>query len=574
MRALAFLAVAASSTLAAADDKPATPVPDTGFAGDGTRKVRLEIEDCRPNDPSLTKEQLLTEGAEHYERGEQLYIQGDYRGSVRELVASYCNYPFYSILKDIGQAYERALEYELAIAYLRKYYESIPADAKRLSECSPDPQDDIKNIQSRIQVLQDLRASVLIDTNVPDAQIVLETDGKKAAEAIAGHPMEVLGAKKYTVRVTAKGYRDHVEEIEPIIGKPKSVYVKLDPEQGKLRVHAPVDAKLYLDDNFLGAGSVAIPLDVKTYTLRVQEDNHEEWKHEVSIVAGQENNVIVEPEPLPQQGRRQLLLYAGVAGAGVGATFGQVFNDQSSGLGLVIGASAALAGVYYYGERNIALGTSSLTITSSLVGVVAGADSGLLFNKSSGADSATLAARFAAGGALAGAGIGYYIGDRTHITPGDAALVNSGALWGGVAGHLFAAAFQGGQTLTGGLGLSGLAMGTTGGVLLARYYTVSRKHAALIDVGGLVGMIVGVAADNLIFNQTGGTVTGNGNAQTAAEQERTADFALGGLATGLIVAGVLTRTMDVPQLPGTATVGHALGADGKQVTTFGIGGSF
>ena len=99
------LALLLAPAIAAADD---TVDPDTGYVGEDIPS-RLEIDDCRPNDPTLTHDQLLAQGGEHYERGEQLYLQGDYKGAVRELVASYCTISFYSILKDIGQAYERDL---------------------------------------------------------------------------------------------------------------------------------------------------------------------------------------------------------------------------------------------------------------------------------------------------------------------------------------------------------------------------------------------------------------------------------------------------------------------------------
>ena len=42
---------------------------------------------------------------------------------------------------------------------------------------------------------------------------------------------------------------------------------------------------------------------------------------------------------------------------------------------------------------------------------------------------------------VAGAGLGYYLGKRTNIRPGDAALINSALLWGTAAGGLFAVSF-------------------------------------------------------------------------------------------------------------------------------------
>ena len=123
--------------------------------------IALEIDHCT-SDKNVTKDELLRRGADYYQRGEVLYLQGDYIGAVQELVESYCEVPFYSILKDIGQAYERQLEYGQAIAYFSRYVLDIPADAKRSGTCAVDPQEDKQNVLARIQVLEKLPSCSII----------------------------------------------------------------------------------------------------------------------------------------------------------------------------------------------------------------------------------------------------------------------------------------------------------------------------------------------------------------------------------------------------------------------------
>ena len=78
-------------------------------------------------DQGIAPDEVTRRGAEHYDRGETLYQQGDYEGAVRELVYSYCLVPaFYTILEDIGQIYERNLDYEKAIGYLERYVRAVP----------------------------------------------------------------------------------------------------------------------------------------------------------------------------------------------------------------------------------------------------------------------------------------------------------------------------------------------------------------------------------------------------------------------------------------------------------------
>jgi hypothetical protein len=57
-------------------------------------------------------------------------------------------------------------------------------------------------------------------------------------------------------------------------------------------------------------------------------------------------------------------------------------------------------------------------------------------------------------------------------------------------------------------------------------------------------------------------------------QERLANFALGGMAIGLVVAGVLTRNMDEPEVPVRASVSAAPDASGNMTTTYGIEGTW
>src|ERR1051325_9094818 len=108
---------------------------DSGFIGRDA--MVLDIDNC-PAVPDKPKDEITKIAAEHYNRGETLYLQGDYAGTVTALVASYCLTPYYSMLKDIGQAYERQLEYEKAIAYYERFVLAVPADAKRQTPCSPD----------------------------------------------------------------------------------------------------------------------------------------------------------------------------------------------------------------------------------------------------------------------------------------------------------------------------------------------------------------------------------------------------------------------------------------------------
>ena len=145
--------------------------------------------------------------------------------------------------------------------------------------------------------------------------------------------------------------------------------------------------------------------------------------------------------------------------------------------------------------KDVPLGTSSLTITSSLIGGTARRREHARVHRRchSGCSPAI------GGGLILGAGVGYYAGTRLHVKPGDAAVINSGALWGTRGRRAVPRQLRRRTAEIGaGLVLSGLGMGTIGGILMTRYFDISRGHAALIDVGGVVGVFVGIAIENVV----------------------------------------------------------------------------
>jgi hypothetical protein len=139
--------------------------------------------------------------------------------------------------------------------------------------------------------------------------------------------------------------------------------------------------------------------------------------------------------------------------------------------------------------------------------------------------------------AIAGSGIGmaagYLIGHKLNISPGDAALVNTGALWATGAGALMAQAiFRSPSSSTYGWFIfGGTTLGVLGGSLLAWKLELSRGRVAYIDLGGLVGTGMGFALGYVIGVNSGG----EDNAQVGSR------YALGGMALGLLAGALFTR---------------------------------
>ena len=536
-----------------------------GFIGEAP--IPLKIDDCPPH-PPMSADELRRRTSEHYARGEVLYVQGDYEGAVDELVASYCLTPYYTILKDIGQAYERQLEYATAIAYFSRYVLAVPPDAPRPSACAADPQDDKKNVLSRIAILERLPTKIRVETTPADAVVELFQNNKKVAHGTSGEELVVVGGR-YDMTVRRDGYTPWHATIDAEIGKPYTYAVQLRPILGRLHVRViPGDARLVLDQRQVGNGTLDSAMPGGRYTLVAEAPNRVTTRREVEVVPGLDTNVTFELPPVPQDGSLQLRIYAALGGLAVGGSIAAV-QDQPTyiALGAGLGGLGTLAGVYF-GLRHVPLAQSSMTISTSMIGgVMGGAIGALATGDGQNRVDQHLAGPLLGAGAIAGGIVGYYVADRLHLRPGDAAVFASGALWGGVSGALFAVSFSAEPRAGGGLVLSGLGVGTLGGALLARYFSVSRGHAALIDAGGALGIVGGIAVQSISHRLQGA-------APAAPNDPSTGNFALAGMATGLIVAGVLTRTMDEPKVAMTPAVGTAQAANGTQVPTFGFGGAF
>ena len=87
----------------------------------------------------------------------------------------------------------------------------------------------------------------------------------------------------------------------------------------------------------------------------------------------------------------------------------------------------------------------------------------------------------------------------------------------------------------------------------------------------MIGLIGGVALEGILFPPKAGQTARDLDATT---RSRIANFALGGMAAGLITAGVITRDLDAPAIMLTPVLGNAQTIDGRSATTFGVTGGW
>jgi len=543
------------------DEPPADGHPDTGYIGGPTRTP--EVDACRtPTD--VAPAELRARASEHYQRGNTLYVQGDYDGAIEEFVAAYCDAPHYEMLKNIAQSFERELDYGKAVAYLSRYILEMPKDDPALAG-------QMEQISFRVQVLSNLPARVRVATVPPGARVSLVGETGVNARGTAGSkkPMEVRKGS-YELRVELDGYEPISQKIEVEIGQPYSYYFRLEPKRGTMRVIADTSsARIFVDNKLVGIGTYTERVPIGVHSVTVEADGRRRTARRIEVAADRTSTVTIKLPRPPKSGRQQLLVASTISGSlFAGGATATVFDDPRLGLlGGLLGLGIGFGGGYYGVPSDITVGQSSYIIGSTFIGAGEGLALSYFFACDPEVTGDARCNQIVGGATVAAGVVGLLFGaitaDKFDLDAGDAALVNSGAQWGTVGGLLFVGAFDNDRRLYAPLGFAGLNLGLVAGSLLARRLDVSRGHVALIDLSGLAGMIAGVALVDVI--------------QPGQRSDRLPHFALLGMTAGLITGGFLTRNMDEAAAPVRAvapSVSGARDASGRMTPVFGMGGRF
>jgi tetratricopeptide (TPR) repeat protein len=521
---LAPAMAAAQPTEGDDDDEPPGGPADTGYIG---RKLRLEIDDCRPV-PDLPPKKIGALSYERYQRGSVLHVQGDYEAAVDELIGAYCLAPQVSgsMLVDIAQSYERMVQYEKAVAYFERYVLLLPEDT-----------DERRAITTRIEVLRKLKSTVTVATEPRGASVVIANEAGPVATERDGERLSVV-AGEYTLVIEKPGYEPVRQPLVVGIGQPYSFSFRLQPKSGELRVQTvPGDARIYIDDRFEGLGSFREPIEIGQHEVRVEAKGYLTRTENVEILADETAQIAISLARPPTSGKTQLVIAASVAGtiAGAAAVGGTTDDPTFGTLGGLGGLAIGGAGTYFLYD-DIDLGSSNYIITTSLIGAIEGAGIGLLAtdDPDAGWFGAMLGTGVGAGFAMATAG-------KLKYSIGDAALLNSGAAWGLVSGLWFRQVFHADTRVAAAMMLGGTNLGVVGGVLLGRQVEYSRRHVVFIDLAGLAGIATGLAVHS--------AYVGNAEDVMVERSEQQAHFALAGMAIGLGAGAFLTRNLDAPKLP-------------------------
>jgi hypothetical protein len=510
--------------------------------------------ECAPPAQPGTPAELAKRAEEHYNEASRLYTLAEYERAVEEFTASFCLLATPEAAKNVGQSYLQLADYEKTIDWWEYFVHILP----------PSQAQQRALYSAKIDRLRKLKAKVHVATDPPRATIVIAQGSEVVGKGVANDdkPIQVL-AGTYVMRIESPSHEPIEQEITVKIGQPYTFAYRLDPESGTLLINTePRTARIFLDRRLVGSGSFTDKkVTTGPHTVQVEAEGRVTEQRMV-LVTGKAPAVLnVKLSVPPRNGRTELLAGATSWGLIGGGTIGLLVQTDTAFIFTFAGGTASFILGYVSIPRRVSVGTSSTVVGASLWGGLEGLGTSLLLTS----DENLVAPITMASSALFGAG-GAFVADRLRLSAGDAALVNSGALWGTVTGILTWQSFTEETDPIEGLGpplvLAGVNVGLLAGITLAQRYEITRTHAALIDLSGTTGTLVGLGVALLLPDEQ--------------QQGRNVHFMLGGMAAGLVLGTILTRNYDETGelTPITAGVRPLIGRSEAGSPTVGVAGEF
>lgn len=477
--------------------------------------------DCPPADAGDGKKDKKTRAAEHYRRGQDLYTAGEYETAIPEFRAAYCLVPAPEAIYNVAQAYERLVEYEKAVAWFEAYLD-ILGKGKR---------EEAAAVENRLKVLRKLPARIRVATEPSGARIHIEGPAGTVDGVAGGEPLRVP-AGRYVMRLELPGFLPVTETIVAEIGQPYTYSYRLSPQTGTLRVSArPSEARILLDERVVGTGAYVDRVPVGDHEVTVEAPLRPPETRKVTVSIEKEARLHIDMQPArPRNGKIELLIASTALGLVEAGVMVSSLTDSRPAIGAVSVGGGALGFLLplVVLPRQVPTGQTSLMIGGRVWGAIEGIGIASIAAPDLFDEDRVLSSFLAAGGSIVGGITAALVAPRFDISAGEAALINSGAMWGTASAAFLIASLDGEDDAVATTALlGGVNMGLLTGILLATQFEPSRGRVFLIDLSGAAGIISGTALSALL--------------QRTDDAEK---FAFGGMAVGLVVGTLVTAGVD------------------------------
>jgi hypothetical protein len=155
------------------------------------------------------------DAGKHFQRGVDLYNDGDFRGALVEFKRAYDIWPRANVLYDIGQTQFQLMDYAGALATMNRYLAETGAAAAHRAE-----------VESTVEVLRGRVGRVLLTTEVAGCDVAVD-DQAVATTPVQQALMVSVGPRKVTVSCAGRPSLSRTVEVSA--GERVDVEMKLPP---------------------------------------------------------------------------------------------------------------------------------------------------------------------------------------------------------------------------------------------------------------------------------------------------------------------------------------------------------
>lgn len=314
------------------------------------------------------------EAATRFQRGVQLYKDGDYEAALTEFKQAYRIAPFYEVLYNIGLTQRRLFQYGEAVKSLNDY---LAAGGKKVTSARRDA------VKKELDEIRQLTCEVTIVVK-GEAGAVVSVDGQDVGTAPFKEPVLLRPGKR---TIVAKRGEDIATETPSLLAASKAT-VTLEPKraEGKLVVESdPPGAIIAVDGVLQGEAPVLAAVGVGAHTVAADKDGYAQATMEVTLTEGQSRRVTIKLVPAPKDseggsssggGPRGSISVPGLIVGGTGVALIGVavaFNVMAGGAAKQMSAIYAAGGKYDANAQKIEQTGQTASALSWLFGVAGGA---------------------------------------------------------------------------------------------------------------------------------------------------------------------------------------------------------
>ena len=168
--------------------------------------------------PARANDNASREAGKHFQRGVDLYNDGDFRGALVEFKKAYSVWPRANVLYDIGQTEYQLLDYASALKTMERYLAETGPNAQHRSE-----------VESTVEVLRGRVGRIQLTTDGGACDVLVD-DQPQGTTPLDGPLLVSVGPRK--VAVHCAGDRAAIKRLEVAAGETVRLELKVPPQSG------------------------------------------------------------------------------------------------------------------------------------------------------------------------------------------------------------------------------------------------------------------------------------------------------------------------------------------------------